>query len=295
MKTIENGVFKKEERVCSCDVLTVDILTPQAAEKLGKDVGRYITIYADGAFDGQATTEKAGECLAEMLAGVLQPYFQKKLCICGIGNRYVIADALGPEVVYTLPLKFLSSMYAHKGNFKDITSFCPGAAMTNNMNTEDLVAGIVKATETDCLLLVDSLVTTDSEKLLRTIQVSTAGGTNPYLSEHIADWSGVNVPIISLGIPVAMPADLFLPHSNLRGELLTSTKIQDHISSASTIIAYAIMRVCWPTLSKEECFVYSKMMRDPTPYSAIFDVTEENSDVKMKRAEPSQGMIQSFE
>lgn len=277
MKTTSKGIVEKQACVCGCDVHTFEILTPRAAEKMGKQIGRYITIYADGPLDGQATVEKTGECLAEILGDILRPHFQKKLCICGIGNERVVADALGPEVVHSLPLKFLSSMYAGKGNFKDTISFCPGTALSNNVDTENLVSGVVKATAADCLLLVDSLVTMNAERLLRTIQISTAGGTNSYLSGDKTDWSGLSIPIISVGVPVAMPANEILPNAILQEELLTSTKIQDYILSASTIIAYAIMRVCWPTLSTEECFVYSKVIRDPSPYSASFDDTEEDA------------------
>ena len=66
-----------------------------------------------------------------------------------------------------------------------------------------------------------------------------------------------------------IPLSVFVPET--QDELLTSAMVKDVIAVAGNIISYAILRVCWPTLSKAECFIFSKMNKDPTPFSAVLE------------------------
>lgn len=97
-----------------------------------------------------------GECLTEVLDWVLRPHYHGKLCVCGIGNRDLPADALGPEVTRNLPLMVLSEC-GLKGNFREVFSLKPGTAGTNSINTEVFIAGVAKAIGVDCLLFIDPL------------------------------------------------------------------------------------------------------------------------------------------
>ena len=139
-----------------------------------------------------------------MLDRVLKPYYHRKLCICGIGNKYNPADALGPEVVRNLPLWTLSKI-GIGGVFREVCSIAPGTLMTNNTYTEVIVQGVAKEVGVDCLLLVDSMVSDDPSRLFRTIQLSTNGGLSSLLSERKADWDALGIPVISLGVPVSIP------------------------------------------------------------------------------------------
>ena len=268
----ENGVSILEEELCGCRVTTVQVQTAQAAVRLGKEPGTYITIMTDAPLDGRAKIRGAGECLALVLDRVLRPYHQGRLCICGLGNNICTADALGPEVTCRLPLHFLATAVGLQGNFQTVYSFAPGTLATNNIPTEKIVSGVVHAVEASCVLLVDAIVTRDPERLFQTIQVSTAGGTSPFTAEQKADWSILGLPVISVGVPVAIPVNALWSHGADDGILLTSTMVQDVIAASSTMIAYGIMRACWPTLTHDECFALCKVGRDPMPcYPAYED------------------------
>lgn len=270
------GITVDREILHGCEVTTTNVWSEQAAKKLGKTVGTYITIQTDTALDELGDAFPAGECLAEVLNRVLCAHYHGKLCICGIGNRYVPSDSLGPEVTYNLPL----DVYAgREGNFSNVFSFTPGISMTTNMDTEKAVEGVVKAVGADCLLLVDSGMTRDIERLSRTIQISTTGGINSYLSERKADWSALGIPVISLVVPVVIPLSVLVPEQALQDKMLTSTTVGTVIAAAANIIAYAILRVCWPSLSKAECFILSKANKDPTPFSsALGEAFEEDTE-----------------
>ena len=136
--------------------------------------------------------------------------------------------------------------------------------------------GIIQETHATCLLLIDSSITEDSNRLAQTIQLSTAGGTNPFMAERKGNWTNLNIPVISLCVPTTFP--LHTPNDKNQKNILTSIHIQDAISAASITISYALLRTCWPALSKQECFVLAKQNQDPLPFSTIwFEGTEDNA------------------
>ena len=261
-----------EEELHSCHVTTVHIQSEQAVEAIQKPIGSYITIETGKPLSKHDHLMNVGECLAEVLDRVLRPYYHGKLCVCGIGNRDLPADALGPEVTRNLPLKVLSAC-GLEGNFREVVSLEPGTVGTNNINTEVLVGGVTKAVGVDCLLLVDSLTAKEPARMFQTIQLSTNGGLSPHLTGRKADWSALGMPVISLGVPMAVPASVLLPDQDLDSTLFTSTEVQSEIATAGRMIAYSILRVCFPSYSTAECFIWSGLNNDPV----LFDLDAWNA------------------
>lgn len=263
-----------EEEVRGCDVTTVHVQSDDAAKALQKPIGKYITIETGNPLSRHDHIENVGECLTEVLDRVLQPYYHGKMCVCGIGNRSIPADSLGSEVTRNLPLKVLSEI-GLECNFREVVSFEPGTAGANNINTEVVMSGVVRAVEADCLLLVDSLIAREPARMFQTIQLSTNGGFSPLLSGRKADWSALGIPVISLGVPMAIHASTLFPNQDLSSRLFTSTDVQSEIDAAGQIIAYAILRVCFPSQSKKECFAFSGLSQSPVPYSFLLGVENE--------------------
>jgi spore protease len=254
-----------EEELHSCHVTTIHIQSEQAAETLQKPIGSYITIEAGNPLSIHDHIMSVGECLAEVLDRVLRPYYHGKLCVCGIGNRDLPADALGPEVLRNLPMQLVSEL-GQEGNFREVVSLEPGTEGANNINTALLVNGVVKAIGVDCLLLVDSLTTNELARMFQTIQLSTSGGLSSHWTYRKADWSALGIPVISLGVPMTIPVSVLLPGQDLGTRLFTSTEIQSEIAAAGRIIAYAILRVCLPSQSAAECFILSGLNSDSVPF-----------------------------
>lgn len=256
-----------EEELHGLLVTTVHVRTKEAAEQLKRTVGSYITIEAKTTLSEHPEIDKVGECLAEVLDRVLRPYYGGTLCICGLGNRELPADALGPEVTRNLPLKLFSDL-GLEGNFQNVVSFEPGTAGINNINTEALIGSVAKALQADCLLLVDSMVSEEPSRLFQTIQLSTSGGLTPRMGRK-ANWDALGIPVISLGVPLTIPLSALVPDVERGGNMFTSIKIQDVVIAAGYIIAYAIIRACWPSQSRAECFAFSGLNRNPISYKLL--------------------------
>lgn len=268
------GIVICEENLRGCQVTTVDVQTEDAAAHLGKSVGSYITINTSMLSDEHDQIECVGECLAEILGRVLGPHFHKKLCVCGLGNRELPADSLGPEVTSNLPLNFFQVAQGFECKFLEVCSLTPGVFGVNNVRTDALVAGAVQAMGVGCLLLVDSVVTPDPAKLFKVIQISTAGGTKSFSSDKKGNWASLGIPVISIGIPTSIPMKVLYPSEPQDDKLLTSTTVATEVAALSIILCYALIRVCWPSITQDECFLLTKINKDPLPYSSLLTDSE---------------------
>ena len=264
-----NGITTQEEELRGCHVTTLDVQTEDAAASLGKAVGSYITIDTAALSDEHEQIECAGECLAEILVRVLGPHFHGKLCVCGLGNRELPADSLGPEVTSRLPLNLFQLAQGYDCRFREVCSFTPGVFGINNVRPDTLVAGAVQAMGADCLLLVDSLVTLEPAKLFKSIQISTAGGTKSFFSDKVGNWTSLGIPVISLGVPTAIPMKSLCPSELQDDKLFTSTMAASEVSALGIILSYALIRVCWPSITRDECFLLTKISKDPLPYGSL--------------------------
>lgn len=260
-----NGIVVHREVLHGCQVTTIETKTEREMGEVEEPVKKHITIQAGKRLDLLDDIFSVGDCLTELLDRVLHPYYNGKLCVCGVGNGAVPADALGREIISRLPLKVFSES-GEKGNFKEACSFHPGIEMLTNTRTELLVDGIVKALDIDCMLLIDSCMTEEATKLFHTIQITTGRYTAPHLAGRTADWSALGIPVISVGVPMAIPQSALAPEQAPSREILTSVMAHDVVAAAGSIIAYAIMRICWPNISREDCFVLSKISKDPFAY-----------------------------
>ena len=138
------GITVDEKTICGFSVLTVDVLTPEAAAKLERVIGRYMTIDVGIPMYQLLSLRAIGECLSKCLEAVLEPYFGKRLCICGLGNPAVPSDALGAAVTQKLPLRVLSDVPAEGRRFADVCSVTPGIALHSNLDTVRVAAAVVR-------------------------------------------------------------------------------------------------------------------------------------------------------
>lgn len=257
-----DGIVVYREVLHGCQVTTIEAQTKRELDEVEEPVKKYITIQAGKRLDLLDDIFSVGDCLTELLDRVLHPYYNGKLCVCGVGNGDIPADALGREITSRLPLKVFSES-GEKGNFQEVCSFYPGIEMLTNTRTERLVEGVVKALGIDCILLIDSSMTEKVSELFRTIKITTAGNTDAYLARREVDWSILGVPVISIGVPMAILQAVLVPEQAPSREILTSVMAHDVVAAAGGIIAYAIMHMCWPNVSKEDCFVLSRITEAP--------------------------------
>lgn len=258
------GISYTEEKIFGYTVQTVDLPTSRAGALLKRSPGKYIVVQTDP-IDELEEYEPLIQCLTKVLSDILQTYYGKRLFICGLGNRKIPADALGPEVLSRLPL-YLSSAneLGIKCNFQNVCGFTPGVTWENNIPTEELLAAAAKKTKSDCVLVIDSCITEKGDNLFKSIQFSTAGGPTRRFGGGKIDWSIVDAPIVSIVMPTVIQADKVVKGAH-PSKLLTSTDIHNIISTTGILLASTILQVCWPSISIRDCIYLAKIENDPVP------------------------------
>lgn len=209
------GVVMKEREEDNIQISYVDI-DEEGAELLGKKVGSYITIYADGVKKQDTMRQEAA---AKILAKELEQLIAKnniatdsKGLIVGLGNWNVTPDALGPmtaeKILVTSHLFKLQQETVADG-YRPIASVTPGVMGVTGIETSDIIFGIVEKFNPDFVIAIDALASRSIERVNETIQLSDSGihpgsGVGNKRKELSKDTLGV--PVLAIGVPTVVNA-----------------------------------------------------------------------------------------
>lgn len=235
-------------------VTQVQVETEQDEKVLARARGRYITLEL-GPLTQLLDFEGACACLVEQLKPLMEPYFGKPLCVCGMGNQDVPSDCLGPETAKRFQ-PHMYDIFAERSNFEKIAVVCPGTSALTNLATETIVSGVVSAMGAACVVAVDSSVTKDAAMLCAAIHLADSGIENQGKTAHLCQTT-VGVPVIAVVVPTAISAVATSDDgAGEKGLLLAPVQVADTISIASFIIACAIAQIAYPELDYESCKQY---------------------------------------
>ena len=214
-----NGVSVEEKNVPEVDavITKVQIETKNAAKRMGKPVGTYITMEVPGlAEDDTGFHDKISKLLAEQIRELLgqdEKLEEKSIMIVGLGNRAVTADALGPKVIDHLSVtRHILNTYgkeAYTQAVPSISAMEPGVMAKTGIETSEMVAGVVKNTNPDCLIVIDALAARSTKRLYTTIQISNTGispGSGVGNHRNAINEEVMGVPVLAIGIPTVVDA-----------------------------------------------------------------------------------------
>ena len=171
------GYSKSEKNVGSVKVTEVKITSQDAAESIGKPIGKYITIDTPEIKFSTEEYENACRALAEELKKML-PEQCKITLVAGLGNREITPDALGTEVVSNLMvthhLKGETEVFADEG-ISSVCAIAPGVMGTTGMETVEIIKGVSERLEPDVIIAVDAMASADYNRICSTIQLCDTG------------------------------------------------------------------------------------------------------------------------
>ncbi len=196
-------------------VTIVDVMSDIGAKKIGKPIGKYITVetpHMDEPDDGYH--QEITKVLIKQLMQLLPGLSQKKILVAGIGNREITPDALGPLVVEHLFItRHLFQMYAPTSSILkglgNISAIAPGVMGQTGMEGQEIIHGIIEETKPEVLIVIDALAARSTQRLNRTIQLTNTGihpgaGIGNHRNELTEKTLGI--PVIAIGIPTVIDA-----------------------------------------------------------------------------------------
>ena len=258
------GVECRDETCQGYEAHVVQVLTPQAAQALGKPVGAYVTLELDGLL----RREEAGFARAvEAIAGLLTPMLPEKglALVVGLGNRAMTPDVVGPKAVdYTLVTRHLVEGLPQFGHLRPVAALAPGVLGTTGMESGAVVEALVEQLRPACVLAIDALAARSVHRLCRTVQLSDTGivpGSGVGNHRRGLTEETLGVPVVSLGVPTVVDGATLI--EDLLGEstpadvpgrelFVTPREVDSRVADLSRVLGYGVSRALNPSLSVEE-------------------------------------------
>jgi spore protease len=265
------GIRKKIHQKRASSATEVNIDDTNAGAKIGKAVGRYITIETtrlsgDPSDFNEQVTDIAEEIVRVSNCG------GKSVLVVGLGNDRITPDSLGPKVVsQVLVTRHLSDESVPKQicestNIASVSAIAPGVLGQTGIEAAETIEAIVEFIKPECIFVVDALACSDISRLGSTIQLTDTGispGSGVQNRRKELSFETLGVPVTAIGVPTVI--DMHTIAENLTGSpvvssainhlpnmMVTPRDVDKLIERMSKLIAFGINKATQPFLTIED-------------------------------------------
>lgn len=268
---VEVSNFENDE----CKTTVIEIKTDKAAKRLGKGVGKYITLEMNNFSNEAAVSDGRLKALTESIKQLL-PKGNGTVLVAGVGNEDITSDALGPE---TASLIFatrhindeIQEAAGFSGKLRPVAAVSTGVLGKTGIESGEYIKSICEAVKPQCVITIDALAAGRVERLGTTVQMSDTGiapGSGIGNTRARIDEDFIGVPVIAIGVPtvvdaIALSAELSgVPREKLdKSKLLNGERmivapkdIDLLVKNASYLLALSINCALQPTLTAQEIY-----------------------------------------
>lgn len=269
------GVEVTEYENDECKTTLIKILTPQAAERLGKGVGKFITVETDAFSDVAAVSDGRLSALIKSIKALL-PKSDGTVLVAGVGNADMTSDSLGPQTASKIfaTRHIGDELHKHAGFDKPLRSVAAvssGVLGQTGIETGEYLKSICEAVKPCCVITVDALAAGSVSRLGTTVQMSDTGiapGSGIGNTRGRIDEKYLGVPVIAIGVPTVVDAlclateltgvehGKFSKENRGKGEgLVVAPKDIDLlVKNASYLLAMAINCALQPAFTPQEMY-----------------------------------------
>lgn len=212
------GVSENEKHVGDFFVNSMRIETEDAANRLEKPRGTYITVEC-GRINHLSEDNRIflAHLLSEELRTMAESLTGKELnadfeiFVAGLGNADLTADAIGPRTVRLL--NATRHLREHEQYLYRIIGCCalsalaPGVLGQTGIETLELLKGAIDYVRPDMIVVVDALAARSCARLASTVQITDAGiSPGSGVGNHRAAITKetVGIPVVVLGVPTVV-------------------------------------------------------------------------------------------
>ena len=248
------GLFTRREEREGLMADVVEIRDDDAAEKLCKPKGRYVTLELDAlAHREEDAFAHACAALSGELRGQLALGQDESVLVVCLGNADVTPDAVGPlaaeKILVTAHLK--RAMPEAFAAFRPVSVFRPGVLGTTGVESAQLTAAVVESVRPDRVIAVDALAARETGRLCRAVQITDAGvvpGSGVGNARLALDRDTLGVPVTSIGVPTVVDARILCADlgggapegGDAEGFYVTPRDIDRRVRDAAKLVGYAV-------------------------------------------------------
>jgi spore protease len=154
-------------------------------------------LYASLSFKDTNHLDTLQDKLSKLIASFYPFKKNTKVLICGLGNRDLACDRLGPLLMNQIELDDLSR----------ISLLVPGVKGQTGIETYDLIEAYIQSHPVDVVIVVDALATSSIARLNRVIQLTDTGlkpGSGIGNNCKAICKEDLKVPVICIGVPTVV-------------------------------------------------------------------------------------------
>lgn len=275
IRTELDGVNVEESGNEECKITLIEITGVEAGKKLGKGVGKYITLEMNAFSDEAAVSDGRLTALVGSIKKLL-PENAESVLVAGVGNPAMTSDALGPMTASKIfaTRHINDELRKHAGfskKLRPVSAVSTGVLGQTGIESSEYIKSICSAIKPDCVITVDALAAGSVSRLGTTVQMSDTGiapGSGIGNTRKRIDKDYIGVPVIAVGIPTVVDAVSLaceisgIEAENFNGErmkksagLIVAPKDVDLIvKNAAYLLALSINCALQPTLTPKELY-----------------------------------------
>ena len=204
--TQTDGIETQEDMHGNIRITRMRIVSEQAAERLGKGVGLYITIGTPPLGSVSGYDAESVEAAAREIASLLPE--AGGVLVIGLGNTRITPHALGPRAASAvLATRHITRELADRtglGPLREVSVLSPGVLGQTGMETGEIIRAVVRELSPAAVITVDALASARLDRLGCTVQMTDTGitpGSGVGNARARIDRETTGVPVISIGIP----------------------------------------------------------------------------------------------
>lgn len=237
--TRADGAFAKTRQIGEVKITDVR-LSSNAAARIGKREGRYITLHGEPHAAGMTAL------LHRAILQLIPP--RGRLFAAGLGNPDVTPDRLGAAAVRSVinTGNAGAARATRAGARYSLAAVETDVAARTGIETARLVKAVSRELKPDCVIVVDALSCCDPRFIGKTVQISSAGlvpgsGTGGKASDDTAVTPELlRCPVATVGVPTVTALSSVTQRPADDGFLVTTQDIDTIINMWAEVIGGAI-------------------------------------------------------
>lgn len=247
----QKGIEVKKWKTSQAEVTQVRITDSDGEKKMGKPIGKYITVELPEFSHESELLDGRLETITELIKDLI-PKGVKSFLVAGLGNEAITPDALGPlcskKVFSTRHFENIAEKELGLPRLFPVSSISTGVLGQTGIETSEYICGVVNTVKPDLVIIIDALASRNLSQLGRTVQLSNTGitpGSGVGNHRKSIDRKILGVPVISIGVPTVI--DL----SDEKSAIVTPKEIDTIIKRAAALLGMSINCALQPNVSPE--------------------------------------------
>ncbi len=260
----DDGLKVKEFCEENIKITSIKVLNKTGERAIKKPKGNYITLEAENSFDNGALVDKqTAKVLCNQLVKIIP---EGSALVCGIGNRNITPDALGPDCIsHILATRHIGEELAQSigfDNLRSVTAISPGVLGQTGIEIGEVIKAVIEKVKPDFVIAIDALASRKLSRLGKTIQISDTGiipGGGVSNSRNELSEKTLGVPVISIGVPTVVDANTLvndiaeneIEYKGASSMIVTPKEIDLLVERSARLISHSINCALQPDIDED--------------------------------------------